>query len=328
MTLAVILFYSFIAERGWLSLFYDVCFIFLFPVQKLFAVSWSGLTWSVRKIRPKPTGKITNAVIQNLKPKQNTDKLNFGRIGKYLLNPIQRFSVLWCILILFGENPVVHAMAFIALIIAIIAVAKNLVFLFDDSREWEEKIKSDYEDYINEYLSEWNQIKDDAGKKLAKLISFLGVIILIALVANERWVKALTRTMLLALILPYYEYLCALMSFVYFEVAKIQHVNWAWIDALITASFLPATFTSIPTGSRILAFIGGVQSLFVLVVGIGIVVRGAKEKAERLQTVFKGLAESDLTKRVVAQIQPPPKEESAETNEKTLKTDLPVPKAS
>jgi hypothetical protein len=213
------------------------------------------------------------------------------------LKPIQRFAVLWCYLILASRHWELTAIALAALSLSIIGVFRSLFFFLNDSDTWEQKLLADWIETALKTKAGVEAAKDSRVSAMSKIIAFHLVLGIAHLIASERWLKLLTRGSLVAIVLPYYVYQNILFSFAYEAIAKLEHLTWAWPDALITSIFMPITFSRIPSG-KILEVLGGVHSILFILISYEIAMNGIRKKAERLQEVFKRIVEAEETKVV------------------------------
>jgi hypothetical protein len=193
---------------------------------------------------------------------------------KLFLRPFQRFTFLWCILLLAATH---LAIVWLCLVVVVLHLARQIFRILEVtffSGPLFKKIGANVLTTIETALAGiavvtpdtpptaelrnlWNQL--NIWTKATNLLKDSYLV--------SRWAWVLGIVVFGSI----YTYFAVLFSFVYFGIARVSGVPYAWPDALVSSLFIPFFVSDLP---KIIAlkFVGGLHCLLVVAIGIGTLV--------------------------------------------------------
>jgi hypothetical protein len=215
-------------------------------------------------------------------------------VREFVLRPFKRFMVLWCLLLLFTTHQSILWLALFVVSIhlarRVFAVLRGLLLCDMLLNAAAKRMVSDLEPILvalaaishdtsatSEVQTLWNKVKG-----LRKILQFLRDPYLVS-----RWAYVAGA----ALVGSIYCYFAFLFSFVYYGIAKVNGIPYAWPDAFVTSAFIPFLITDFPK-SFVLRLVGGLHCTLLLAVGIGTLMKFIQK---RLDAISK--AASVMSKR-------------------------------
>jgi len=298
--------FSLLAAYGYGRLALDVLYIYCFPfILMYFAFKWliKGLIainrlfeagTSLEGNLPATSTETLNTVFAVAEPNQKGRiHLSWKGIGRALTRPLRRFTLLWCLLLLFTTH--VHLLQ-LALIIVVIHIAIFLVtvlrvILFSTNvlANLGERMMHKTEELLARVLSvtpdtEATAELRDTWTRISSIQ--IGVMILRNKKRVSRWTAILGAACLVGL----YLYLALLFSFAYYGAARVQSINLTWGSTLVTSLFMPFAFSDLPSNVW-LKLTAGTHCLVIVAVGAGTVINYLTRRAEDLETAAIALIE-------------------------------------
>jgi hypothetical protein len=293
-----ILYYSFFSKRGWLSVIFDLGYIYFWPFIMMIRLFWVGSRKGYKYFRGQLTIPSVNLLVpppqivtQETKPTQEPAKESKSTeqpesMLKRLFRPVAQFIVLWSILIITVNN---RFFIIFASVITLIGAARAILKLWNllaGTSSWIEKLKTNFSAQFAQRISEVQQWDEEGSPEkiiqIANAIKFWEA--LFGFVDDNRDFLSKCTVVIAALIsIPFYCYISFLFSCVYFGISKIEHISWSWPSALSTSLYMPFAFTDLPH-SFLIRFIGGIQGIAVSVMGWSIFMRHLNIRFERIAT--------------------------------------------
>ncbi len=215
------------------------------------------------------------------------------RLLRFLLRPFQRFMLLWCVLLLVTTH---IGIVWLCLIVVLANLARKIfllltILLFSDP--WLKKAGTALTGGLqnalaalaaitldsapdNELQNLWNQLS-----LWRKILEFLKDPYLMS-----RWAWVLGILFFGSI----YIYIAILFSFGYYGVARASGIQYSWPDALLTSVFIPFFISDLP---KVFAerFLGGIQCLLVVVVGVGTIVNFLRRKLDTVRRAATTLSD-------------------------------------
>jgi hypothetical protein len=291
--LAIIFFYSYLAANGWWSLFFDLSYVYLFP---LWIIAKYG--WKLTKSAATPLGRhlIKSAALPNANAptasntEKKTDKeLEHPEFGRGFARPFQQFALLWCGVVLLSHvRPLTAAGVFVIALAAVKTVISMNGFL-GGSMDWLAKAQSRVTEILNKTTDQVLQQDPNSKECRNGVVSIRFYEGILRWLCDrdgiERWVQGST----LLLLVPYYVYLSILSGFVYLGLARILGLAWTAKEALLDAMFMPLAWTDLPHSVLIRA-LAGLQVCVLAFVGYEAIFRRISNKADRIVKTAKELS--------------------------------------
>jgi hypothetical protein len=285
--LALLVVFSFASGSGFWKPFRSLLYIYAFP----FVLFWRLLYWAFLSLRAlhrwfkAQADQPSDAIItleqkgQSIAPTPlppDAAPTNRGiredakDLAKFLLRPFRRFMLLWCILLLVATH---IQIVWICLSVVIVHLARRIfillkVMLFSDpylkkaiARAFEtvgnaiDVIDAFTPDTSpsNEIRTNWNNLNN-----WKRWTDFLRDDYLVS-----RWTWVI-GALSFGLIYLYFSFL---FSFLYFGVARVSGISYAWKDSLVASLFIPLFATELPK-TFFLRLLGGMHFLLAVTVGI------------------------------------------------------------
>jgi hypothetical protein len=213
--------------------------------------------------------------------------LSVRSVVNALLKPLRQFTLLWCLLLLLSSH---RSLAWIALVIVLFHLGRTLYAIATSaigSVAWlatvESKIREQGEALIKIVLDAAEIQKEDNTLRQAfgrwKLFQYG-----IALLRNRRRAGNLAIFLSFIIFGGVYLYLAFLFSFAYVGIAKVQGIAYSWVEALVTALFIPVGYSDLPRNVWI-KLIGGIHFASAIGLGFGTIYGYMKSKLESLTRI-------------------------------------------
>jgi hypothetical protein len=300
---ALLVLLSFLAASGFWKMLRSLAYIYFFP----FVLCWRVLYFLVVSIRvvdrwfrrqtetptgnslliqgtsPGPTTPLPTATT----PSANLPKAPAKKPGlRFLLRPFRRFTLLWCLLLLFNTH---RTVVWLCLIVVLVQLGLRIFFvlktlLFSDV--WLRKYGPLAFAGLNKSIETLEAFRPDAEitgeiKGLPGQIDLwkriLGFLQDHYLLTRWAWVVCVL------LFGGIYLYFSALFSFVYYGIARVEGVPLPWPDAFVTSMFIPFFVTDLPK-LLMMRIVGGIQCSLVVLIGIGTVLNFLQRRLEAVRT--------------------------------------------
>jgi hypothetical protein len=271
--IAFILYYSYLSDRGWFSVTYDLFYIYFWPFISVSRVCWLMSKKGVRYVRtqlkiPKlnllveqriAAGTIATVAATTAEEKPEPSILH------RLLRPLVGFPILWAILILTDRE---HISLGALSLIALFGAVKALVVLWNlrlDAMSWKSNFKAKLAEQLRsriDHILAWQE--EGEYKNLINELNCLKFYeaVFSFLEDNREFLNNCTTAIAIGITIPFYAYVSGLFSLAYFGISKIQGISWDWPSAFSVSLFMPFAYTDLPH-SFPLRVLGGLQAVAV-----------------------------------------------------------------
>jgi hypothetical protein len=195
----------------------------------------------------------------------------------YLLRPFQKFTFLWCILLLITTH---RAILSICLVVVSVQLARKVFFVLKFlyfSDVWWQKYRPVMFAGLQKTLDAFDAIAPDVGpsNELKQLIGQLDLWEKILNFLTDSYLMSRWGALIVAAVLgTIYTYFAFLFSFLYHGL-----VQFAWSDAIVTSAFIPFLITDLPKVA-VVRFVGGIHCTLIVAVGVGTIVRFFRRKLD------------------------------------------------
>jgi hypothetical protein len=306
--LLFILYYSYFSDRSWLSVLYDLFYVYVWPFvifgRACLLLPKRGYRFAKEQIHFRKLGLIT-------KPSQNATVLpqelqthspvmlatlagvadNSSLSWQKILRPINQFAIL-CSLFAFT----IHNRWFLyaAILIAAYGAAKAvwvLWFLVADVTVPLEKAKALFAKVLSLKMTQVLAWKEKTSPEQVtnevNALSFYETCL--AFIEENRgfWSRC-TLAFSVLLTIPFYLYVSFLMSCVYYGIAKIEGINWSWTSAVIDSLYIPVAFGDLPHIQAI-KFVAGLHCIVLGIIGWNVIFRQIGKKFEDVVVIASEL---------------------------------------
>ena len=200
----------------------------------------------------------------------------------YLLRPFQKFTFLWCILLLITTH---RAILSICLVVVSVQLARKVFFVLKFlyfSDVWWQKYRPVMFAGLQKTLDAFDAIAPDVGpsNELKQLIGQLDLWEKILNFLTDSYLMSRWGALIVAAVLgTIYTYFAFLFSFLYHGLAYAWGVQFAWSDAIVTSAFIPFLITDLPKVA-VVRFVGGIHCTLIVAVGVGTIVRFFRRKLD------------------------------------------------
>lgn len=299
MLLGLLVLFSLLAGSNIWKMLASLAYIYFFPFVLLFylcvfAVRIAGslvrwLTRSPRKreieINVKPAAGVQPA------PADRVNNSGFRRIAAKALDicarPFKRFTILWCLLVLFASHIVIIWLALIVVLAHLVRIALKAIRLIYFTKPWLSKAATYLRTTLDDNLGKLARVTRGSPKTLElqnlwnTLHSYQACAqFVLNSEAASKWASLLFGVFLGAV----YLYLAFVFSFAYYGIARIYGLHYPWPEALTTSLFIPFYVADLPKMLSLRA-LGGLQCLLVVSIGVGSLLKYIRRHFEPLREV-------------------------------------------
>jgi hypothetical protein len=294
--LLFIAYYSLLADGGWVSVAYDVTYVYFWPLVLIWlAVKFTSVrAYKALKETPYYKGLLLPKVVPpqvpsvpdakgGVPPAGNSFRLAIGRLAR----PFTQFFLLWSLLILNTSNLVLTWVALAVISFGAIAIIRSLSLFLSDAGSWITKLKGNFAAQVANNIAvvrAYNESQDDKRSRDAANALLLYETTFRYMSENKDRLARWTVIASILITVPLYLYLSVIFTSIYLGVARLNHIPWPWTDALTTSIFIPFAFTDLPHNLWI-RLIGGCQALVVTVLGYTILFRRMQSSIQQLSQV-------------------------------------------
>jgi hypothetical protein len=292
--LLFITYYSLLAEGGWLSVAYDLVYVYFWPLFVIWLLvkyttvkayrALKNTTYFKELILPKtpapPDQKLLDAKGGATPAKERELALKAGRF----LRPFTQFFLLWSLIVLNTSSPVLTWIALAVITFGAITIIRTLALFLSDSDSWIAKFRSSFATQVANNIAIVRAYKNSLDIKPSR--DAANVLLLyenIFRYMSENKDRLIRWTIVASILVtvPLYVYLSFIFTSIYLGIARLSHISWSWTDALTTSIFIPFAFTDLPHNLWI-RLIGGCQALLVTVLGYTILFRRMHSSVQQL----------------------------------------------
>jgi hypothetical protein len=310
--------FSLLAAYGFGRLLVDVLYLYGFP----FVLLWIAIKWTFKGLvainrfcmagtsldtsgLAIPTVKIVDATQTTVVPVEEKGAFNWKDLGRAVLGPFRRFTLLWCFLLVSTTHQPLLEIALTIVVIHVVfiltAILRVTLFSAGVIANLEGRI-SQHTDSLLAKIASVNR-ETEATPDLRNIWTNLsgiktGLLFLQNKQLVSRW-AAVLGCMFLGCV---YIYVALLFSFIYYGAARVQSLPLTWPMSFVTSLFLPFSFTDLPHNFWI-KLAGGLQCVVMLAIGAGTVINYMTRKAQDLQetamVLSQRFADEDVQARLV-----------------------------
>lgn len=312
--LLVLLFaFSLLAGSGFWRMLLSILYIYFFPfvlfwrLFQIFVVilrlinAWLN---AQRGPQPSESATTTTTILATTTPPTQpavTAKPGVKKdepLWRYLVRPFQKFTFLWCILLLITTH---RSILSICLLVVSAQLARKVFFVLKFlyfSDVWWQKYRIVMFAGLQKTLDAFDAITPDVGpsNELKNLIGQLDLWEKILKFLTDSYLMSRWGALMVAVVLgTIYTYFAFLFSFLYHGLAYAWGVKFAWPDALVTSAFIPFLIADLPKAA-VVRLVGGIHCALILAVGVGTIVKFFRR---RLDDIRKSAEE--MSKRLTHQ---------------------------
>jgi hypothetical protein len=309
--------FSLLATYGFGRLIVDVLYLYFFP----FVLLWITAKWiycglvAIHRFCTADASVQLSELIPNVKVIQANQKVqtapeervrfDWAEVGRVLIRPFRRFTLLWCFLLLLTSHQLLLeiALAIVAVHVAFILITILRVTLFSASVI--STLETRITDSTNTLLAAIASVTPeteattDLRNVWAKLVGMkAGLLLLQNKQLVSRWAAVLGSAFLACI----YLYVAFLFSFIYYGAARIQAIPLTWPLSFVTSLFLPFAFTDLPRNFWI-KLAGGIHCTVIVAVSAGTVISYVTRKAQAIQqaavVLSQRFSESEVQSRLL-----------------------------
>lgn len=224
-----------------------------------------------------------------------------GRVGAktkavkllhFLLQPFQRFMILWCVLLLVTTH---SAVLWLCLVVVLVQLARKMFLILKillASDTWFKKYGPLLFAGLTKSLAALEAVTPDtnASNELKSLWGQLNLWRKILTFLNDPYLMSRWAWVLGIFVFgSIYTYIAVLFSFAYYGIARVSGAFYPWPDAMIASVFIPFFVSELPK-IRAIQLLGGIQCTLVVVIGIGTVVNFLRRKLDAVRNVAADLS--------------------------------------
>ncbi len=294
--LGFIFFYSYFSKRGWLSVAWDLGFVYGYPFIVTRRTIWflSKSFWDLFKrntVIPNAGSKVFSSLstlkelsdkkkTEKEKPRISVDKLTW----KLVFRPVMRFTILWAFLVhTTSYRPGLICIA----VICIAGAARSLWYLHDllsDTSDWTGRLRGNFATTMAAEIAKMRRWESgmqtaDVERSATNLRVWEAMFSFIA--ENKVMLSRFTWAGAVLVSIPFYAYVSTLFASAYYAVARAQHLQWSWSSALLDSLYMPFAFTDLPSSIPI-RFVAGLQAIAVSIIGWNVFIQNFNNRFESL----------------------------------------------
>lgn len=225
------------------------------------------------------------SVVSTATPKRN--------LRSRLSLPFRSFTIVWCILLLATNKPLIALGALLVLVVHVSRFLVNLTRLLTKTQQFladaERKVMSYAMNLLNTVMSASDESL--ANEDVARAVTLLTLFRASAfLLVNRGEVKYL---LFLAVCLVYaamYIRVAVLFAFLYLGVAKLNHVPLGFLDSMVNSFAMPLSYTNYPK-HWLIQLCEDVHSVIAVGLGIGAALAYVRQKFDAFKVVADDLWE-------------------------------------
>lgn len=289
--LALIFFYSYLASNGWWSLFFDLGYVYLFPVW-----TFAKCAWKLTKLTAGKAGRqlmqcasIGELEAQKEEVQKKAKPTAPTQPRDTMARPFQQFALLWCGVILLTDMKPLTSIGVVVTSMAIARAVASMIKLLNGSMEWLSKSQGRLEEILNKTVNQAMQ-QDAASKEFkSSVVSIRIYDTLLRWLSNREGIESWVQGASLLLLIPYYIYVCILSGFVYLGLAHVLNIGWTLEEALLDAMFMPLAWTDLPH-SILIRTLAGLQVAILAFIGYEAIFHRISQKADSIAKAADRLA--------------------------------------
>jgi hypothetical protein len=297
--------------RGVGGLLVDVIYIWFFPFVCLWLVIWFLIETvrAVRKLRrplqvtQSSEGLIVHAGEATNPKAPNSSPVSVTAVIRGILKVVTHFAPLWCALIYATSRFGILKLALAALLVQIAKTAFLLIRASLSSRGWLSQLQDKIKEQADKLIATILAAKDlELTQEIRNAYTSLTAMeVGIKFLSNRKRVMQWMLFIAGLFFATVYSYIAVLFAFGFYGTARLQHVPLALSKAIVTALFIPVSYSDLPPNFW-LKFLAGMEWVFVVALGLGTVLGYLNRKLDPLYAVAEGLKSKLQTTEVRSQL--------------------------
>lgn len=296
--------FSLLSGTGYWRMFKSLLYIYFFPFVILwyavvaFVVALGRINGWLNAQRAMPQEKgaaiLGSANIESVAVAAVPQGVNTNAAGsqqhapfrKLLLRPFQKFTFLWCILLVVSNH---RPVLWLCLAIVLIHLARNvfslLKFLFF-SEVWWGRFRPMLFAGLRKSLDTLQSVTPeiDLTSELRTLVTQITWWEKVLNFLKDPYLVSRWGTLIVGFALGVvYLYFALIFSFCYHSIAILGGVQFEWPEAFVTSVFMPLLIGNIPRAPTALLVMGGIHGSLVVAIGIGTIITFFRRKLEDIR---------------------------------------------
>ena len=324
--LSFILFYGLICNFGWLSAWFDLLYIYLWPFVLLFKAIYLVGRYFWRKYRTTPSS-ISGDAPRVDAPKQ-TDT---AEVPSSFVRVFGQFALLWSLICINTNYKALALIAIAAALFGAVRATYNLWDFISDAIDWIESLESPFSRQLAEAIKAIRESGEaEQSQKVKNAANFLKFAEKVCnfIADKKRVFSNITKTVALCITVPFYVYISSVFAGVYMGIARLEQLNLDWRSSLIDSLFVPIAFTDLPHSAAI-RLIAGIQAVVIGAMGYNVLFRHFTSRINRLSQTASELGRPLQDRELMSIVElradkitflpkPPVSETSAESQSKSI----------
>jgi len=278
--LSFILFYGVICNYGWLSVWFDLLYVYLWPFVLLFKALFSVAKRLWRRWGTATAA--TPAAAVELQPAPKAEKPS--DIPHPIVRVFGQFALLWALV---AVHTNIRALAVIAVCAALFGAVRATYNLWDfiaDAIDWVESLEGPFSRQLADAIKAIRESNEpEHSQKIKNAANFLKMAELVCnfLADKKRVLARITRIVAFSITVPFYVYISAVFAAVYVGIARLEGLPLGLSSSLVDSLFVPMAFTDLPH-SNVIRLIAGIQAVVIGALGYNVLFRHFTSKLNRL----------------------------------------------
>ena len=314
---------SILSSYGWKKFLIDLLYIYVFPFIALYMLGklmfhLSRLVFRLFRseegmpsdhpltigVQPESEASSELGIQQEPERKQISQ---WKRGWKNVARPFNQFTLLWCLLLLLSSNAILLWTALIIVLIHLLRSMIKVIRLVFISVAQLEDIDKPLRTYVERLLEKLHGLPKDSelsGKQKTVVNSLTGIQITIRYLHNKRLLARWVMVLGVLTFVAAYVYLAFLFGFAYYGVARVQSIQYTWLEAFVTSAFIPVAFADLPQNVW-LKLLGGIHWLVVTVLGVGAIFGYLQRKVDKFHgsvEALRNMLDADETRKTLEEL--------------------------
>jgi hypothetical protein len=295
--------YSLFSDRGWLSVAFDLLYIYFLPIIYVGKLCFLIARLSFKTLRSRAvwqnpqmlvdSARTTGKSAKTAEPKTDSSEKEptgttfYTQLGRLLF----KFSLLWAFLsFTINSKPGLFFVAIVSLIGAWKAVF-GLWGMFSGRSTWVEKVETALNRAIEHHskrIASWDGVSNPGEIRSAiNAIRFYGAIF--SFVSdNSPLLKSWAFATSILISVPFYCYISFLFSCAYLSIAKIVGLKFPWSEAFVDSLFMPFAWSALPP-NILIKLIAGLQATCVSIIGYNVLFRHLGNRLDAITKIATSL---------------------------------------
>jgi hypothetical protein len=228
-------------------------------------------------------------VAQTTEPKAEKKRPLWSRLAL----PFRSFTIAWCVLIVVTDKPVISFLGLLILSVHLMRFIVNLAQLLAGARQYLMNAEVKAMNYATNLLNTVMNASDEAleNQDVLRAVTLLALFRGSAFLLLNRSEISYAFFLLGCLVyIAVYMRIAILFGFMYLGIAKLNHLQLGFADAMVNSFAMPLSYTNFPR-QWIMQMAQDVHSVVVILLGIGAFATYIYQKLDALRNVAGALWE-------------------------------------